>query len=179
MPAVSVMFVQTAEPARSHRRSPHRYIGTAPIVGRVSVTAERRAEVDHLLVVASRWAGGNRDIAALGLVGSWARGAERMSSDVDLVVLTASPDAYVRSAGWLGDFGNPPVIRTQGWGVVTERRIRLESGLEVEFGFATPAWAAVDPVDPGTRRVVGDGMRPLHDPGGRLARLIAEVCGVG
>jgi Nucleotidyltransferase domain len=32
-----------------------------------------------------------------------------------------------------------------------------------------------DPVDPGTRRVVTDGMRILHDPDGRLAALAAAA----
>jgi predicted nucleotidyltransferase len=148
------------------------------IVGQVTVTQDRRAEVDQVLVTASRWASSNRDISGLGIAGSWARGAERMSSDVDLVVLTASPDSYIQSEEWLSDFGDPPVVRTQEWGgVLTERRVRMNSGLEIEFGFTTPVWAAVAPVDAGTRRVVSDGMRPLYDPVGSLMKLIAEVRG--
>lgn len=131
-----------------------------------------------MLVMASHWASSNRDISALGLAGSWARGAERLSSDVDLVVLTTSPDSYIQSEEWLSAFGNPPVVRTQEWGgVLTERRVRLDSGLEIEFGFTRPAWAAVGPVDAGTRRMVSDGMRPLYDPVGSLAKLIVEVRG--
>ena len=142
----------------------------------MNVSRDRRTEVDHLLVTASRWASGEPDITALGLAGSWARGTASMSSDVDLVVLTTSPDSCIRSEEWLGDFGDPPVVRTQEWGgVLTERRVRLESGLEVEFGFTMPVWAAVAPVDAGTRRVVSDGLRPLYDPVGCLAKLIAEV----
>lgn len=41
--------------------------------------------------------------------------------------------------------------------------------------WARGARAATDPVDPGTRRVVGDGLRILHDPDGLLARLL-EAC---
>jgi hypothetical protein len=51
----------------------------------------------------------------------------------------------------------------------------LEGGLEVEVGLTEPAWAATDPVDPGTRRVVTDGMRILRDPDGRLAALAAAA----
>src|SRR5690606_1092785 len=47
---------------------------------------------------------------------------------------------------------------------------------EVELGLADPAWAATDPVDPGTARVVGDGFLVLHDPAGALAAL-ADVVG--
>jgi hypothetical protein len=60
-------------------------------------------------------------------------------------------------------------------GPLTERRLQLEGGLEVEVGLTEPAWAATDPVDPGTRRVVTDGMRILHDPDGRLAALAAAA----
>jgi hypothetical protein len=38
---------------------------------------------------------------------------------------------------------------------------------------ATPAWASVTPLDPGTRRVVTDGLVPLHDPGSLLATVVA------
>ena len=144
----------------------------------MDITQDRRTEVDRILGTASRWASGRRDVTALGLAGSWARGAERMSSDVDLVVLTTSPESYIQSEDWLSDFGDPPVVRTQEWGgMLTERRVRLDSGLEIEFGFTRPAWSAVDPVDAGTRRVVSDGMRPLYDPVSSLAMLIAEIRG--
>jgi uncharacterized protein len=96
-----------------------------------------------------------------------------MSSDVDLVVLTESPDLYVDADEWLHDFGNPPLVRTQQWGVLTERRVRLNSGLEIEFGFAHPAWAALTPVDAGTRDVVTDGLQPLYDPAHLLAAVVA------
>ena len=61
-------------------------------------------------------------------------------------------------------------------GPLTERRLLLKGGLEVEVGIAEPSWAATDPVDPGTRRVVTDGLRILHDPDRRLAPL-AVVAG--
>ena len=125
--------------------------------------------------MAIRWASGSHDITALGLVGSWARGAERMSSDIDLVVLTTSPEFYLESEAWLGYFGPPPLVRTRQWGVLTERRVRFLSGLEVEFGFTMPAWAAAAPIDVGTYGVVSDGLRPLHDPAGVLRELITAV----
>ncbi len=52
----------------------------------------------------------------------------------------------------------------------------LEQG-RLEIGFARPAWAKVDPLDPGTRRVVADGCRILHDPDRLLSRLCAAVGG--
>jgi hypothetical protein len=42
------------------------------------------------------------------------------------------------------------------------------NGGEMEFGFASPAWAGVHPVDTGKRRVIAEGCRILHDPRGLL-----------
>lgn len=58
------------------------------------------------------------------------------------------------------------------WGPLTERRFVLPSRLEVEMGVASPWWAATDPVDPGARKVVEDGISIVYDPGGVLARLL-------
>ena len=73
----------------------------------------------------------------------------------------------------MAELGSERLVRTLQWGDITERRFALASGLEVEFGIGLPAWAAIDPVDPGTQRVVIEGMRILHDPDGLLAALAA------
>lgn len=112
------------------------------------------------------------------LVGSYARGAARADSDVDLVLLTTERGAYLAEDGWGAGLGLGELVRTRRWGVITERRFRTPSGLEVEFGVGGPSWACVDPVDPGTRKVVTDGARILHDPSGALGALLV-ACGVG
>jgi Streptomycin adenylyltransferase len=133
------------------------------------VTHERRREVNDLVEQAVAWARARSDVRALGMVGSWARGAERMDSDVDLVVVTDDVQPYVRGEEWISAFGGRSVIRTQQWGpLLTERRLLRESGLEVEVGLVTRAWASTDPVDEGTRPVVLDGLRVLYDPEGIL-----------
>lgn len=100
-----------------------------------------------------------------------------MDSDLDLVVLALQPDRYVGDARWLpvalGQ--DADLVRTRTWGPLTEQRVRVASKLEVELGFAAPSWAATDPVDPGTARVVVDGCQPLVDRAELLARLIAAV----
>jgi hypothetical protein len=108
----------------------------------------------------------------MAMVGSWARDAARMTSDVDLVLLTDVPEQYLADDDWLEAFGAVTVVRRQQWGpYLTEVRIARASGLEIEVGVTATAWANLDPVDPGTRRVVTDGMRILHDPAGILAAL--------
>lgn len=136
---------------------------------------ERRSEVGELLTAVAGWAREQPDLHALGLAGSWARGAERMDSDVDLVLLTVAPFRYLDTPDLVVEVGGGPVVRAAQWGVLAERRVRRPSGLEVEFGIVEPSWAECDPVDSGTRRVVSDGLRVLHDPHGLLERLITSV----
>lgn len=137
---------------------------------------ERVNEVEAMLERLTRWTQQRADARALALVGSWAYGAPREDSDVDVVLLTDSPSSYTEHEDWLPDVGGVRIIRTLKWGVITERRFALRSGLEVELGVGSPAWASANPVDEGTRRVVCDGMRVLYDPDGLLA-LLAASCG--
>ena len=60
-------------------------------------------------------AAGQRDVRAVALVGSWARGTARADSDVDVVLLAESPARYVQSGEWLSAFGAVRVIRTRRW----------------------------------------------------------------
>ncbi len=117
------------------------------------------------------WAAEHRDVRGVVVVGSWARNAARMDSDVDIVVLTDT-SAHADPALWTrlldGD-----VIRLQQWGPVREVRLRRASGLEVEMGVVSPSWADTDPVDAGTRRVITDGHRIVYDPDGTLEALAA------
>jgi predicted nucleotidyltransferase len=137
--------------------------------------AERRREVDLLLEHARGWAAGRADVAAVALVGSWARGEEEAGSDVDLVVLTDAPAVYTEGKDWVDDLvSGAALIQTRDWVAIVERRLRLPSGLEVEVGIGRPAWART-PVDPGTLRVVRDGFRAVYDPRGLLAALQAAV----
>ena len=128
--------------------------------------------MESLLERAASWASTRGVVAALALVGSRVRGAARADSDVDLVLLTVDPPAYVEHEDWIQALApGAELVRTGEWGAIVERRLRLPSGLEIEVGIGRPSWARVTPVDPGTRRVVRDGMRPLYDPRGMLAAL--------
>ena len=71
--------------------------------------------------------------------------------------------------------GAQRLLRTQTWGRLTERRLATISGLEVDVGIVSPTWASTDPVEEGTRRVAVDGLVALHDPEGRLRRLLDAV----
>lgn len=97
-----------------------------------------------------------------------------MDSDVDIVVLTDRA-RYSAAKVWTGLLGGE-AVRLAEWGPLREVRVRRPSGLEVEVGVAPVSWADTDPVDAGTRRVVGAGHHIVHDPVGVLARL-SVACG--
>lgn len=134
----------------------------------------RRREVARVVDDVARWAERHEAVHGVALVGSYARGAERMASDVDLVILTADPDALADTPWFPTLRPGAALIRTMRWGPVRERRYRLRSGLLVELGLAPDDWAAV-PLDAGTRRVLADGHRVLYDTG----VLAAAVAGLG
>jgi hypothetical protein len=132
------------------------------------VTSDRIAEYRRITRSVAAWAASQQDIAGVAVVGSWARKLARLDSDVDFVVLTDDKELYLSDGSWVpAAVGGPAeFVRTQAWGPLTEWRIALPSGLEVEFGFVPRSWASADPVDAGTARVVGDGCSPLVDPEG-------------
>ncbi len=123
-----------------------------------------RAEADSVLAALASWARNREDVESIILVGSYARGAERVDSDIDVVLLVSDVALLLADDAWLDTLvPGAAEIRREVWGPVTERRMLLPSGLIVEFGITTAAWAAV-PLDAGTARVLGDGARVVYDP---------------
>lgn len=96
-----------------------------------------------------------------------------MASDVDLVVLSDTPES-LEDAAWFEQVGpGARLIRSEQWGPVRERRFRLVSGLIVKLGIAPSSWADV-PLDEGTGRVLSDGHRILYDQG-LLERAVSAI----
>ncbi len=121
------------------------------------------------------WASERSDIFAVGLAGSHARSAARPDSDVDVVIVATDPGAFFSNAGWMERFGVVSAFQDEDWGRLRSRRVHYATGIEVEFGFTAADWARIDPVDPGTRKVVAGGFRCLYDAEGILRRLVATV----
>jgi uncharacterized protein len=129
--------------------------------------------VEGVLHAVFAWAAGRPDLRAVALVGSWARGDPSAGSDVDLVLLTDTPAAYIDSDLLCSALGARRPACTRTWGRLVERRLAMPSGLEIDVGIVLPTWASTDPLDEGTRRVAVDGLVALYDPDGLLAGLIA------
>jgi GrpB-like predicted nucleotidyltransferase (UPF0157 family)/predicted nucleotidyltransferase len=162
--------------AQQHRDDREAYTeAKQDFVTEIVALHDRRTEVEAIATTMADWARSQPGIAGVAMVGSWARNAARIDSDVDLIMLVGEPSDSATSSSWLGALGSPPVVRRQRWGVVTETRARLESGLEVEMGIAAPTWAATDPVDPGTRRVIEGGLKILFDQRGLFESLAGAI----
>jgi uncharacterized protein len=125
------------------------------------------------------WAKEQPTVQAVALVGSHARGTARADSDIDLVVLTTNPQAFRAETAWLKAVS----ARIWKWqdedyGQLWSRRLWLEqNSAEIELGFTLPSWADVNPLNPGTRAIIADGCRILHDPIKIPDRLCAAVLG--
>ena len=124
------------------------------------------------------WARHRGDVHGLALVGSWARGAARADSDIDLVAIVTDPRSFRRSSDWIEEIGWP--ARVVGWtdvsyGALWSRHCELEDRTRVELGFSSPEWASCSPVDSGTALVIRGGCTILHDPAGLLDRLQRSV----
>lgn len=132
------------------------------------------AGVSEFLEAFTEWARSQPDIAAVALVGSYARGTAKEDSDIDLVILTPVFDRYLRDRSWLLLFGPVTECREENYGRVTSIRCYYEIGLEVEYGFSSADWA-VPPIDMGTLSVVSQGIKLLHDPHGIIARMQQEL----
>jgi predicted nucleotidyltransferase len=139
--------------------------------------ASRLAEYEKVISAVRSWARRRADVRAVAVVGSWARRQARTDSDLDLIILTNAVWRYVVDEGWITDAlrEDATVVRRMEWGTLTERRARLASGLEVEFGLASPTWASVAPLDAGTEMVVRGGIVPVVDPDDLLRGLEATV----
>lgn len=128
-------------------------------------------KVDDFLAEVTRWAASRPDLLALALVGSYARDAATVASDVDLVLITSTPDFYLAHPDWTANFGEVARQQIEPYGMLTSVRVWYVGGPEVEYGITGEAWAAT-PLDEGTRRVLTDGVRVLFERKNLLSRSL-------
>ena len=138
-------------------------------------------QVERVLHVLRDWAEQESDVVGLLLVGSWASGRAKDDSDIDVMALAANPARFRETEDWIHDIAwEDAGLSVREWldedyGVVWSRHLLCESGLEVELSFAEVTWAAVDPVDPGTVKLVRSGCRIVYDPCGHVSSLISAL----
>ncbi|HXA24995.1 MAG TPA: nucleotidyltransferase domain-containing protein [Acetobacteraceae bacterium] len=141
-------------------------------------------QAERIIQIIADWATAQPTIQAVALVGSHARGSAGLDSDIDLVLIVTDPHAFRAETAWLDTIGwNAVGARPQKWqdedyGELWSRRLWLEKNHgEIEFGFAAPSWADVNPLDPGTRSVIAGGCRILYNSRKILSRLCDAVSG--
>jgi len=143
--------------------------------------SSRAEKIASILNQVVKWAETLNDIYSVALVGSQARGTARIDSDIDLIILTSNPSSYRKSKTWLEGINWQKVGSTvKNWqdldyGLAWSRHVYLEDETAIEFGFSTPKWAAIAPLDPGTFSVVSDGCRILYDRHNLMQDLLTEV----
>ena len=120
------------------------------------------------------WVSTQTDIIALILVGSCATGTDTSSSDIDLVLITRNPQAYIRSSAWVQVFGCIERKQTEHYGKLTSLRVFYSNGLEMEFGITDKSWIAL-PLDEGTLGVLRDGSRVLYERDASISEIINSV----
>jgi hypothetical protein len=138
-------------------------------------------DVEAIIGAVTAWALKREDVRALALAGSWARGAAREDSDLDLLSLSERAPDYRRRGDWLADIdfagAGFRVLTGQGsrYGVAWSRHVRLLPAAEVGLTFAPCSWARTDPIDAGTRSVVTNGFRPILDKDRIFAALADAI----
>jgi uncharacterized protein len=138
--------------------------------------------IEQLLSALKTWSVGSRRIKGLALVGSWDEtDRQHAEADLDLVLVVDDPEHFRVDPSWMTEIdwkaaGLGPGRWTEcDYGGACSRHLKFEDGSAVEVSFVAAEWAAVDPVQPTTRRVAGNGMRVVHDPDGLLGRLVAML----
>ena len=120
-----------------------------------------------------RFGSSNKDILAIFLVGSYARGANRIDSDIDIVIVTSEQNKYIDDTAWIDGFGKIKHVDTEYYGWVTALRVFYDN-YEIEFDIAPVKWIYV-PLDAGTRRTLSDGYKIIYEKLNILKEIKKEV----
>ena len=105
------------------------------------------------------------------IVGSYARGTNKESSDLDIVIITANKAEMVSDQDFVHIFGEINKKQTEYYGACTSIRVWYKNGKEVEFGIVKPSWIKT-PLDAGTRKVLSDGYKVIYDKKKHFKNLI-------
>jgi predicted nucleotidyltransferase len=131
--------------------------------------------IDELVSNILAWAKEQKDVEAIGYVGSWARGTAKDDSDLDLMIISNEPDRYFKDDNWMSCFGVVKKIKNEDWGLVKTRRVNYTNDMEIEFNITNSYWAKTNPVEEGTVRPISEGLKIIYDPKYLLQELQVAV----
>lgn len=109
-----------------------------------------------------KWAENEEDIQSIIIVGSYARGTYKETSDIDLIIITSNKKEMLKNQEFIKLFGDVNKSQIEYYGPCTSIRVWYKDGKEVEFGIVNPTWIE-KPLDKGTRKVLNDGFKVIID----------------
>ena len=118
--------------------------------------------MEEFLESIKNWAKNEEKIESVIIVGSYARGTNKATSDLDIVIITSKKAEMVANQEFTQNFGKIDKKQTEYYGACTSIRVWYEDGKEVEFGLVEPSWISV-PLDVGTYKVLSDGYKIVVD----------------
>lgn len=109
-----------------------------------------------------QWAKNEEQVESIIVVGSYARGTYKETSDIDLVIITSKKNEMLKNQNFIKLFGDVKKSQTEYYGACTSIRAWYKDGKEVEFGIVNPTWIE-KPLDKGTNKVLNDGFKVIID----------------
>jgi hypothetical protein len=95
------------------------------------------------------------------------------------MLLVPEPQSFRSDEHWLSeiDWAGERVAdwHDAAYGSAWSRHVELQPHGEIEFTFCAPSWAATDPIDTGTAKVVSGGCRILVDKMKLFGNLLTAV----
>lgn len=113
-------------------------------------------------------------ICGILLVGSYASGDFSNSEDIDLVVLSESPDNLLKQNDWVDRFGVVLNKSQQTFGPIEGLKVKY-ADKEVDFGITTPTWASITPLDEKTKTIIRNGAKIIYDPLEHFKNLLEKM----
>ena len=127
--------------------------------------------IDIFLKDIKKWAKKEELIESIIVVGSYARGTYKVTSDIDLIIITSDKEKMLKNQTFVDLFGEIKKSQIEYYGACTSIRVWYKDGKEVEFGIVSTSWIE-KPLDKGTIKVLSDGFKVVIDKKGYFKNII-------
>lgn len=127
--------------------------------------------IDIFLKDIKKWAKKEELIESIIVVGSYARGTYKVTSDIDLIIITSDKEKMLKNQTFINLFGEIKKSQIEYYGACTSIRVWYKDGKEVEFGIVSTSWRE-KPLDKGTIKVLSDGFKVVIDKKGYFKNII-------
>ncbi len=127
--------------------------------------------IDIFLKDIKKWAKKEELIESIIVVGSYARGTYKVTSDIDLIIITSDKEKMLKNQTFVDLFGEIKKSQIEYYGACTSIRVWYKDGKEVEFGIVSTSWIE-KPLDKGTIKVLRDGFKVVIDKKGYFKNII-------